>query len=422
MVGTVKPKPTFKSRALKKGGQAVLLPGPDEANAWESWLLGTGPHVEKVQVCATPGQNNLRQLSTLALPVRHVFCLPLWLNETNAKLFPGMIALQLELRGLHGRGKSPLMLDWSGVTRDGSRTLVMVGILPEVLPDDLQVESYRAFDVSARYFPFAPNSLTLWQEQERLAVAVTRGAELAYYRALSDDRLSSRVLQDLICIRGTLEMEGVVSDWREIVLWSPLTPSERSSLQTAFGLPIRDQDRPAPRLPKTPWSLMPAKVATAKKRKQSRRWQFRLILTGLVLYLTVALALLGRYLETSYSVNQLQKWQTEHAGALNLVHSTKAAWQNLQPALDEKSYPLEQLLQCAGAIPADDLHLTLFEQNGDKLLIKAEARNAAAAFQFADNLKKVPAFAGYSWDMSQPHLLPNDLAQIQIEGTRATSD
>jgi len=419
MVGTVKPRPV---RALKKGEQAVLLPGPDEANPWEVWVLGPDQRTEKVQVCATPGKNSWRQFSTLALPVRRVFCLPLWLNETNEKQFPDMIALQLELRGLQGRGKGPVMLDWSVVARDGSRTLVVVGILPEVLPDDLQVETYRAFDVSARYFPFAPNSLTLWLEQDRLAVAVTRGTELVYYQALSDDRLTSRVLQDLICIRGTLEMEGVLSDWREMVLWTSLAAAERSSLQTAFSLPIREQERPGPRLPKTPWSLVPSRVSAAKKLRKSRRWQFRLILTGLVIYLLVAVALLARYFEVSYNVNQLQKWQAEHADALNLVHSTKAAWQDLQPALDEKSYPLEQLLHCAEAIPVDDLHLTLFEQTGGKLLIKAEAKNAAAAFQFADSLKKLPAFAGYTWDMSQPHLLPNDLAQIQIEGTRATSD
>jgi len=45
-----------------------------------------------------------------------------------------------------------------------------------------------------------------------------------------------------------------------------------------------------------------------------------------------------------------------------------------------------------------------------------------AAFQFLDNLKHDPHFAGYTWDMAQPHLLPNDLAQLQIEGTRATSN
>ena len=255
-------------------------------------------------------------------------------------------------------------------------------------------------------------------------MAVTRGAELVYYQALSDDRLTPRVLQDLICIRGTLEMEGVLSDWREIVLWMPMSAEERLLLQTTFSLPIREQGRPDPRWPKTPWSLVPSKVSAEKKLRQTRRWQNRLVVTGLVIYLMVVVALLVRYFQTSYRLNQLRDWQVEHADALNLIHSTQTAWRDLQPALDEKGYPLEQLLHCTEAIPADDLHLTFFEQNGDKLLIKAEAKNAAAAFQFADSLKKLPAFAGYTWDMSQPHLLPNDLAQIQIEGTRnrATSE
>jgi hypothetical protein len=228
----------------------------------------------------------------------------------------------------------------------------------------------------------------------------------------------------LICIRGTLDLEGILTNWREIILWTPLAATERSSLQTAFNLPIREQEHPAPRPPKTPWSLVPSKVSAVKKLRQFQRWQLRFGLMALVAYLIVALVLAFQYFEMSYRVNQLKKWQAEHADALTLIRTTQAAWQDLKPALDETGYPLEKLLLCAQAIPTDDLRLTLFEQNGGKLRIRAEAKNAAAAFQFADGLKQLPAFAGYDWDMSQPHLLPNDLAQIQIEGTqkRETSD
>jgi len=119
-------------------------------------------------------------------------------------------------------------------------------------------------------------------------------------------------------------------------------------------------------------------------------------------------------------VSQLQQWQTTHAPALQMVHDTQAAWKDLQPAVDVNSYPLEVLLHVSESLPGDQVHLTLFEQEGDHLLLKAEARNLTAAFQFFDQLKKNPHLSGYTWDMAQPHSLANDITQLQIEGTHAT--
>jgi hypothetical protein len=56
------------------------------------------------------------------------------------------------------------------------------------------------------------------------------------------------------------------------------------------------------------------------------------------------------------------------------------------------------------------------------VLIKAEAKNLTAAFQFFDALKKNADLPGYAWEMAQPHSLANDITQIQIEGTHATHD
>ncbi len=82
-----------------------------------------------------------------------VYCLPLWLNETDARQFAGMIPLQLELRGLQPRNETAVF-DWTVVAQEQTRTLVVVGILPPALPADLHAEAYESFDLSARCFPF----------------------------------------------------------------------------------------------------------------------------------------------------------------------------------------------------------------------------------------------------------------------------
>lgn len=408
-------------RTLNKGEQALLLPAAGGPEPWQSWVINARKQAECVQSCATPADNRLQKNSVLALPVAQVFCLPLWLNETDRKLFPGMISLQLESRSLQTRRNAAPIFDWSVVTQVETRTLVLVGILPGLLPEELQAEAYPAFDLSARCLPLPENAIAIWLEQDYLVVAITRESELVYFQRLAENRLTQRVLQELICIRSTLEMQEVLAPLREIVLWTEAFPSEIDPLKSALQLPVRQADKPVPHLPATPWKLTPGTVDEAKKTRLTRRWQLRAGLVALAVYLVLVAWMLGRLYLTSRHVDELRHWQADHAQALELVHTTQAAWKDLSPVVDEETYPLEQLLHCTESMPGDGLHLTLFEQNNTHILIKGEAKNAAEAFQFIDKLKGNAHFKNYTWEMGQPRLLPNDLAQLQIEGNRATT-
>jgi hypothetical protein len=415
MVRTVKAKAV---RSLVKGEQAILLPGATGAEPWELWILGGQAMAECVQICATPLENRLRQNTTLALPVSQVFCLPLWLNETDAKQFAGMISLQLELRGLQPRGNNPAVFDWSVVAQEGTRTLLTVGVLPASLPQEMQSEAYGAFDLSARYLAFPENALTLWQEQDRLVVAITRGPHLVYYQMLAEARITQRVLQDLACVRATLDMQGILVPLQQVMLWTEeISSTELAALRVALQLPVGQAERPAPRPPSPVWKLTPAVVGQAKKEREMRRWRNRGILIALVVYLLIVAVVMSQFFTTSYRIDQLRHWQADHAQALELIHHTATAWKELQPVVDEKNYPLELLFQTAGAIPADQLHLTLFETDSEHLLIKGEAKNASSAFQFYESLKDNSHLSDYTLEMAQPTIASNDLAKFSINGT-----
>ncbi len=418
MVRTVKAKTT---RSLNKGERAVLLPGSTGAAPWEVWVFGI-QGTWNAQTCATPLDNRLRKNTTLALPVSQVFSVPLWLNETDEKQFVGMITLQLELRGLQPRGNGAAVFDWTMVTREGARTLVVVGVLPASLAPEIQAEAYETFDLSARYLSFPENSLILWLEQDHLVAAFTRGPNLVYCQALTEGRITPRVVQDLNCMKATLAMQDILLTLQQAVLWVEATSTEISILQAAFPLPVKQAERPPPKIPSRAWKLIPSTVGVAKRTREIRRWQGRGLLIAIVVYLLVVIGLASRFLLTSLKVDELRKWQSSHSQTLALVRETRTAWKELGPVVDENHYPLELLLHASEAIPSDQLHLTLFEASDGHLLIKGEAKNAAAAFDFLDKLKSDPHFAGYTWDMGQPHLLPNDLAQLQIEGTLATAN
>jgi hypothetical protein len=418
MVRTVNTKAV---RSLAKGQRALLLPGPTGAEPWELWALGGKASAELVQVCQSPLDNRLRKNTTLALPVSQVFCLPLWLNETDAKQFAGMIPLQLELRGLQPRGTEPAVFDWTEVAQEGGRTLVMVGVLPATLAPEIHAEAYETFDLSARYFAFPENALTIWREHDRLAVAITRGPNLVYYQALAEGQITPRVVQDLTCAQATLAMQDIVTPLRKVMVWTEINPDELTALQGALQLPIEQEECPPPTTQRQTWKLTPSVVGEAKRTRAAQRWQRRALLIFLAAYVLLVAWLASRYITTSSKVAELQKWQTDHAQALELVHNGRAQWKELAPVVDTKSYPLELLLEAAKSIPADQLHLTLFEAGNSHVLIKGEAKNVTGAYQFWNKLKSDPYFSAFALDMGNPRPLPNDLAQFQIEGAHASN-
>lgn len=398
-----------------------MLPGSTGAEPWQLWTLGGKSAAEMIQVCATPLENRQRKNTTLALPVSQVFCLPLWLNETAPKQFAGMIPLQLELRGLQPRGTDPAVFDWSVVAQEPTRTLVMIGVLPATLAPEIHAEAYDSFDLSARYLPFPENTLTIWREQDRLALAITRGLNLVYYQALAEGQITPRVVQDLACAQATLAMQDIVKPLKKMLLWTEVSPEELTALRSALPLPVEQAECPAPVAPKPAWKLTPSVVGEARRTRASRLWQRQAIALGVVVYLALVGWLVGRMVVTSQHVDELQKWQADHEQSLDLVHAGRSAWKELAPVVETKNYPLELLLHASQSIPADQLHLTLFEAGGDHVLIKGEAKNVAGAFQFLNKLKSDPYFAGYNLAMGNPRPLPNDLAQFQIEGTRANN-
>jgi hypothetical protein len=407
----IKPRP---------GDAIALFPGASEAEPWEAWLLR---HDESrlLQACSSPRENPWQKRSTFVLPAAQVFCLPLWLNETQEDRLVGMIDLQLESRGLAGRTAAPTIYQWSTVARDDKRTLVLVGLLPARLPEDFRVASYQAFDVSPRYFAWPENAMVLWMEQGKLAVAFTRGAHLVYFQDLGEEQCTERVLQTAVCLRASLEFQNILPGLAQVVLWTELGGAERDALEAQFGLPVRPAERPAPVSPAQPWNLCPPEVARSKREVHTRRWKGRGLIALAVVYLIATLLFVARYFLLSHQANELQRQQTAQAPALASIQQSRQVWNQLQPVVDTANYPLEILLHCTTALPKDQLHLTLFEMEDGNVHLKGEATNVAAAYQLLDHLKADKELSDYDWKMDEPHLESNDLAQLQIEGTHAST-
>jgi hypothetical protein len=410
MVRTVKTK---EVRSVSKGQRGLLLPGSTGAEPWELWLLSGKSSARLVQTCATPLDNRLSKDTTLALPVSQVFCLPLWLNETDPRQFSGMIPLQVEMRGLQPRGTATAVFDWTLVAKEGNRTLVVVGVLPASLPRAIHAEIYESFDLSARCLPTPADALLLWKEQDRLVMAITRGTSLVYFQALAEGEITSRVVQDLKSAQASLAMHDILAPLQQVILWTNASPEEVAALEEGLGLPVHAEERPAPVAPAQPWKLVPSVVGEARRLREGRRWRMQVLLAVVGLYLLAVAWMVSRLVIVSMKVDSLREWQAAHAPGVDLVHEGRAKWQDLAPVVDTSRYPLELLLHVQQALPAD-LHLTLFEVTEDHLRISGESKTPAGAFQFFDTLKSDSSLSGYTLNMGNPRLLPNDLAQFQI--------
>ena len=172
--------------------------------------------------------------------------------------------------------------------------------------------------------------------------------------------------------------------------------------------------------PRQLWKLVPSAVTEVRKTRASRAWQTRAIAIFLVAYLALVGWFVAHLVMTSRNVDALNRWQADNAAALEAVHQGRAAWKELGPVVETKNYPLELLLETYQSIDLTQLHLTLFETGSNRVLIKGEAKNVAGAFQLYNKLKSDPYFTDYNLTMANPHPLPNDLAQFQIEGARAS--
>ena len=236
---------------VERTGQTLLLPGATEAEPWELWTIG--PRPECVRMLTEPADGADRR-STVALPVGQVFAMPVWLHETDPDLLAGMIALQLEARGLQSR-VSRTVFAWSVVIKEDTRTLVLVGVLAATIPKQLESCASSAFDLSARCYGLPSDALVVWKEQNRLVLAVTRQNRLAYFQALPDEALTTRALQDITCVVAALHMEEVIAPLDSVVLWFEPTQKEIVALEATLGLPVRQELRPSPNPASDRWIL-----------------------------------------------------------------------------------------------------------------------------------------------------------------------
>ncbi len=387
------------------------------ADGWEAWPSADGDAPRTGQSIASPAEVH-GPVGVMGLPSRYLQALPLWLVNVDPTVFPDMIRLQLERRGLLPPGAA---MRWRIVTRNESRTLVLALVLDPDLPPDLLVESAARFEPAAALRPLPDKRAVLFRESDRLVLVCGTGGAPATIHALGDRELTPDVLFEIHATLLELDHEGVFPRPEAFVLWSDFSAAETALLRDQLGLAVESPPAPAPRAPGETWDFTPPAVEVARTARSGRQRRTGLVLLVAAIYLLLAAVAAAHYGWLTFEHGRLSRDVEATAPTVDSLKQTSDHWRVLELALDPDMYPVERLHRASRSLPPDGVRFTLFEQRGAAFLIRGEAMNAPAAFQFKDKLNNDPDWAGYQWQMPQPRLLPNNSAQFQLESTRGNA-
>lgn len=153
--------------------------------------------------------------------------------------------------------------------------------------------------------------------------------------------------------------------------------------------------------------------------RHRRKRQIRLALIGYLAGLFLLLGWLGAPLIQLRLARAELARIAEEAGR---IRQTALVWQEAGACVDLRRNALELLWQVSrplieGQLPKiEGVNLTLFDIDGQRLLIQGEGNDLEVVEKYFNWLKAEPALAFFRWKNSQPRLLPNGFAQFQAEG------
>jgi hypothetical protein len=393
----------------------VVCPG---ASGWELRVFaGAGERV--VATAGEPGElaGQLGASAQVALPVSQVTMLPLWLATGERALLAGMLELQLERRGLLAARREETVRDYRVLRQAGGRTLVVASVLSREFPREWSIGKVGGYALSADYIVKPPNQILLWRELGRLALALVAEDELVYLQTLPGAPALAEVALELRCALLQLAAGKTGVNPTGITAWGEHDAALLEQLGREFALPVQLEPRLPLALPLTTRALLPNDARRQRQRQNQRRRNFRMLGGMGLLYLLGVLLVLGYLGRLWWQKRELERDLTLHREEVATIRHTALQWQALEPAIVPAAYPLEVLYRCTRALPEDGVRLVKFDQAGARVLLIGEAKNAPAAYKFADDLKNSQDLAGYTWEMQPPKLLPNNSAQFQIEGS-----
>ena len=392
-----------------KTDNTLLLPG---ARGWELWVGAP----EKGFTCQLRSDVNkaseldkiTSQRLVMGFPIREVLAVPFHVQTSDETMFADLAEMHLEKSNIRPEEGAGVLSDVFVANLGAADAQLLSVILSAPESDTMPAASPTGFDVSARFFPFEANSVTLWRELGRWGFAVTGSSagQLSYFQSLSNLSLGEDAIRDVKLALMQLSMQGVNLQVNRVVLWldgDELDPSEADvqTFRDHMEVEVTAVKKPNPSMPAELSALVPANVR-AERRKQADKLKLNTCMGIAAILLIAAIAYFAYSFFTLKSdiadqQKVLEDVKMRHAG----VDFFKSDWEQLAPVVDSKRWPLLLLERCTKLIPTGkDVRFNIFDANRDQITIRGEAAELPLANDFAEKLEK--SLSDYDWAIPSP--------------------
>lgn len=397
-----------------KGRALLLRPWGDKWQVWEAaakdepWkLIG-----EKADSLGKRPADVL-----CGVPARRVLSMLLRLDSADEATVLEMARLEVEMRGLAAGDRLIQDVSLRVLLREEGQILVLATVFPAEWPDAPEAPA-RACEPSPLLSAWEDNTLHLWREfDELVAAAVWKGMVVCWETADGDDGAEEigvwlRCLMLQLREQVPLGEEFFIKDWAGALRNLPQGFSR--------SLPVSDRDREegptvAPSPSASGW--LPSAQREIRDTRQKRRTLLRAVAGAAAVLVSAALAAGFYSLALAWKTREVDRQLALIERQTAPLRNVAARWQQVEPAVDEKFFPLEMLHAVVSAIPSGNVRLTVFEMSPEKLLVEGEAGNVSAATDFFKKLQGGDS-AGISWEMPPPLLQANNKARFVITGER----
>lgn len=409
------------SKKGKKGDQVLLFPG---AEGWEIWrgseelsLLKASGEREALAVEGVPSGN-----LTMAFPVRDVSAAPFVAATGDKEMFQDLADLHLERSGLRADQSAGSLSDCFTLRTSEEEAVLLPLVLSPPPEGGLPKRSPHAFDVSARCLPLPNNAVALWREFGRWAFAVSDSAgQAVYFQALPGALFDHQLAREVALGTAQLSMQEVLPEpLSECLIWTgegEIPPSQESLdlLGNLLKLPVKQQSKPAPRLPERMSKLLPADIRAERVARQKAKQIKFAVAAAVIAYLGTVGFMAYRYFDAKERTAVAEKRAEATNPIAEEVANFNAKWDELQPVVENRYWPIEQYFNAYLAAPKQglrfqraEMHNEIQFQDGGRAVLKrfisltGESDDAAQAVQFGENLTKSDYFSAFEWDTGNP--------------------
>lgn len=400
--------------SAKPRGLRLVVPGPEQ---WERWFLEEGgavklegEGVELAEVC-------VGEIDWLGLPQSAVILSPLRLATTEEGLFESVVDLHWEKQGLQPLAGSKQAGRWRVLAMEGGESRLVAFRTVMETPATFVFPAVKRMAPAVWMRSWPNHRVILTKELGRGLVVVTGSDGVIYQALLCSARPGPAYVGQLRALLQNLSDEGWLEGITGIEVQGSMTPGELQMLEGATGLktgmvssaPLREPAKEAElRLPALESLHKQARQRSALRKSLA----VAMVVAGLALVGAVGYALvIGQQLSAE------RAWLAERREKVEQIEGIARTWTSLEEAIDPDRYVLEDFFRTTQAMPPKTVRLIRFEQRDGSLILRGEAQNPQAAFEFLSRLQQSEMLSGYRWNMPAPNIQPNDLALFQIVGT-----